>query len=258
MSCSKEESWIHGYLDGELDLARSLEVESHMKDCTACAQAYDAYVSLRSAISRSPLHFEAPDKLKKRIRSMVRSASRAEAGAFGMRWGWRVVWIPIAAACLVFLGALPFLLRPEPQILLSQEIVSAHVRSLMPGHLTDVVSSDQHTVKPWFNGKLDFSPPVTDLASQGFPMVGGRMDYIDNRAVAALVYQRRKHLINLFIWPSPPAAGSSEEVLTQNGYHVIRWSQSGMTYWAVSDVSEADLHQFVNAIAHPSVPNPRP
>jgi len=252
MSCSEAESGIHSYLDGELDLARSLEVERHLKGCTSCAGAYEGYRALRSAINRGSLYYGAPAGMQKRIRANVRRASRAEGGAPGLRLSWKALWVPLTAACLVLLGALPFLLRPAPQSLLAQEIVAAHVRSLMPGHLTDVLSSDQHTVKPWFNGRLDFSPPVVDLANHAFPLVGGRMDYVGDRTVAALVYQRRKHLINLFIWPAPPGAAAREESEAHNGYHMIRWTKSGMNYCAVSDVNTTDLSQFVSLVRGPA------
>ncbi len=247
MDCTEVDVMLQGYLDGELDLSGSLEIEQHMKACPHCSQNCLEYRSLRSAVRSSALYYGAPSSLRKRIHSSVRSASRENAHFFRPRWNWRILWIP-AAAALALVASLPYLLRQPAEILLAREVVAAHVRSLMPGHLTDVLSSDQHTVKPWFNGRLDFSPPVLDLASQGFPLVGGRLDYLDDRPVAALVYQRRKHLINLFVWPSTGAGGSAEAVVTQNGYHTIRWIQTGMSYWAVSDVDVSDLREFVNEL----------
>ncbi len=247
MDCAEIDLTLQAYLDGELDLPSSLEVERHLQACQACSQAYRGYRSLRSAMSAGPLHFEAPAGLRKRVRSSLRRMNRTEAGSSPRWWRRKVLWIPLAAAIAMF-AALPFLVRTPVESLLAQEVVAAHVRSLMPGHLTDVLSSDQHTVKPWFNGKLDFSPPVPELAGQGFPLLGGRLDYIGTRPVAALIYQRRKHLINLFVWPSQRSDKSAEAAVTQNGYHATRWTQSGMTYWAVSDVSEADLREFVNQL----------
>jgi anti-sigma factor RsiW len=142
------------------------------------------------------------------------------------------------------------LLVPRPaDPLLTAELLASHVRSqMLPNHRVDVESSDQHTVKPWFEGKLDFSPPVHDLTAQGFPLVGGRLDYLDHRSVAALVYQRRKHFINLFIWPTTQGPDTLPEPLTRQGFHLLHWTQAGMTYGAVSDLNESELQEFVSQL----------
>jgi anti-sigma factor RsiW len=141
-------------------------------------------------------------------------------------------------------------LLPRPDdAFLTRELVAGHVRSqMLPSHRFDVASSDPHTVKPWFEGKLDFSPPVKDLAGQGFPLIGGRLDYLHNRPVAALLYQRRKHSINLFLWPSSPGDEVAPATATQQGFRMIRWMKSGMTFWAVSDLNMGELQEFVRLI----------
>jgi anti-sigma factor RsiW len=197
-------------------------------------------------------YFEAPKGLQQRVRSAVLRSSRAKTPRMAWIWQinrfWRQALAPLAVVAVALLIALPIATRTANESRLVQEIVGAHVRSLMANHLMDVSSSDRHTVKPWFSGKLRFSPSVNDPAAEGFPLIGGRLDYVSNRPAAALVYQCRKHLINLFTWPSTRSAAVSERVLSQNGYNLIHWSQNGMEYWAVSDVNPGDLHKFVQLI----------
>ena len=137
--------------------------------------------------------------------------------------------------------ALVTLMPPGADSVVDQEIVSSHVRSLQPGHLTDVQTTNQHIVKPWFNGRIDFSPPVPELADQGFPLAGGRLDSINGKTVAAIVYHRRLHTVNLFIWPARDAA---ERSFVKDGFTVKEWSRNGLRFAAVSDIAPAELQQF--------------
>lgn len=249
MSCSETHDLLHGYLDGELDLVKTLEIEQHLQECPDCSQAYNNQQALRTAIrtNGNSLYFKAPAQLQKRVQSSVRKVSKARTAPPVL--SWRL--LGLAAMLLIAVLTTGMLVRivsvPSANDLLTQEVLSSHVRSLMANHLVDVSSSDQHTVKPWFDGKLDFSPPVVDLANQGFPLVGGRLDYLDNRAVAALVYRHRKHFINLFIWPTQnPDAGT--KTVTHQGYELLYWTKSGMNYWAVSDLNATELQQFVHLI----------
>jgi len=244
----QEAHLIHPYFDGELDLVRSLEIEAHLKDCQTCAQAYKELRSLRAAVSDTALRFEPPVALRNRIRSAVRDESKATNRTLRFSWRWLIPAVSFAVLLVVVLSLLALVSRPSTSDLMAQEIVSSHVRSLMEKHLTDVPSSDQHTVKPWFDGRLDFSPPVKDLASAGFSLAGGRLDYIGNRPVAALVYQHGQHYINLFVWPATGASDASGRALVRQGYNLINWSNSGTDYWAISDLNLAELQQFVQLL----------
>src|SRR5205085_12170745 len=163
-------------------------------------------------------------------------------------WDTSRNWLALAAAiifaAIIALTLLPRLQRSPADQFLATQLIASHVRSLMASHLTDVTSSDQHTVKPWLDAKLDFAPPVVDLSQQGFPLVGGRLDYLDNRPVAAMVYQRRKHFINLFVWPTGAGAAKTMKTISRQGYQLLHWLDSEFNYWAVSDISERELQEF--------------
>jgi anti-sigma factor RsiW len=252
MDCKSAQTLIDGYLDHELEPVRSLEVEDHLRGCAVCFQSYKDHQVLSEGLRAGSVYFKAPADLEKRIQRSVRQAAKADSAPRWLSWSWVKLAAPMVAAALVVLTLLPFLRGPSTEETLTQEVVSSHIRSLMANHLADVTSSDQHTVKPWFNGKLDFSPPVEDLATHGFPLVGGRLDYLNNRPVAALVYQRAKHLINVFVWPSNESSDSGIKTETRQGYHVYHWTRSGMTYWVVSDLEESQLQEFVQLLQNQS------
>ena len=248
MRCQETQALLDGYVDGELDVVRSVAVEQHLQECQACAHVYKNHHALRSAIREGDFYFHPPAHLQRRVRAAVRQAHRAETHTRVWPWRGLSTAAAVAAVALLVWALMPILTGPSVNDRLTRELMAGHVRSLMANHLTDVASSDQHTVKPWFEGKLDFSPPVIDLADQGFPLVGGRLDYVDNRPVAALVYQRHQHVINLFIWPSPPDAEKGEQLVTQQGYHLLHWARSGLNYWAVSNLNMGELQAFVQRV----------
>ncbi len=258
MNCAQICNLLHAFLDGELDLVRHLEIEHHLVDCSACTDANEGLRSLGAALKTDGLYFRAPPDLPGRVRAALRrSAAAPETVRSGrpMRWRRLVVGAGVAAGVVLLLGGLTLfawsLLRPGASVddRLAREIVTSHIRSLQAGHLTDVTSSDRHTVKPWFEGKVDYSPTVCDLAAEGYPLVGGRLDYLDNRPVAALVYRRRLHVINLFLWPAAETAERGATTVARNGYHVVQWAAGGMTWSTVSDLNPDELREFADMVA---------
>jgi anti-sigma factor RsiW len=243
---------MNGYADGELDLISALKVEQHLQECHACTGDYRNQQSLSSAISGGSFYFKAPTNLRKRVQLAVREAHGEEPGSTMFSWRWLSLAVSAVLVAVIIWGFFTVRSTTTTENLLARDIVSGHVRSLMADHLADVLTSDQHTVKPWFDGKLDFAPPVADLTSQGFPLVGGRLDYIGNRPVAALVYQHRQHFINLFIWPSANESESGNKMMTLQGYNLVRWNKLGMTFWAVSDLNLNELQEFSQAVQKPS------
>jgi anti-sigma factor (TIGR02949 family) len=245
MNCQDVQPRLGAYLDGEMDAEETAALAAHIKTCPGCAASLDRLRALRAAVRAELAAYRAPDTLRMRVRDAVREAAPAISPP-RQAWSWLAV---AAAVVLAVVGTWKVAADRAAATIVTEEVLAAHVRSLMPGHLTDVLSSDQHTVKPWFNGRLDFSPPVSDQAAAGFPLEGGRLDYVGDRPVAALVYARRLHHINVFIWPSRGSAPRSTATRAErNGYRFYRWAEGGMVFWAVSDLSQAELGQFVGLL----------
>ena len=250
MNCEEAKPLLPAYADGELDLPRALALEQHLDGCAACAAALRELRALKQGVRGTTYH-RAPDTLRARLAASLPAAPATAPvpapAAVRRRRDWSRWSLPIAAALALAVGLNVMLAGQRAQQALSAELVDSHVRSLQQDHVADVASTDQHTVKPWFTGKLDYAPPVRDLAAQGFPLQGGRLDYVDHRTVAALIYHRNKHVINLYVWPTDRAdAGPGSQA--REGYSLVHWRSSGMEWWAVSDLNAAELTQFARLV----------
>ena len=242
MDCHEVEDRLGAFLDGELEPAVSASVRDHLTNCAACRERLAKLESVGRMVRRAPYH-QAPDALRLRLAQTRRSSIGSSP---------LLAWAAVLVIAASLTGALVFVrsvarTTTDSVDAVAQDVVSSHVRALMGDHLFDVRSTDQHTVKPWFLGKLDFAPPVTDLAQAGFPLTGGRLDYVAGRAVAALVYTRGQHTINVFVWPDGSESSRSNAVAIR-GFHVRHWTRGGMSYWAVSDLNDAELDQFIGAL----------
>jgi anti-sigma factor RsiW len=265
MSCTEAGKLLHAWVDDELDVRTALEVEEHLGRCRACAAEERSLRGLQT-LTREQLARHAPSTA---LLSTLRAALRAEAGSQAPAAAppseplpvvripppaavlrsplWRRAAVALAPAVAASVMVAAVYRRGAGEAHQQEAVVAAHVRSLLANHLTDVASSDQHTVKPWFQGKLDYSVSVVDWAEEGYPLVGGRLDYIEDAPAAALVYRRRQHVVNLFIWPlrgGRNADGEPPRHFSLRGYGAFHWAQDGMDYWAISDLNTAELEKF--------------
>jgi len=252
VSCEHSGTLLHAYVDGELDAVRAAEFEQHIEGCRECTAALGAAESLRSSLQRAQLYETAPAELRRRVHAEAKIPARAPHVSPVPLWRWLAVAAAAVVVTTVAWLAFPrFRDTDSSQVspVTSVELIDAHIRSLQPGHLMDVTSTDQHTVKPWFDGKLDFIPPVHDFMDEGFPLLGGRLDVLGERNVAAVVYGRRKHLINVFVWPTKePDTTTVHGPGSREGYQWVHWRHQGMEYCAVSDVNGQDLHELAQLI----------
>jgi len=252
MGCKQIQASLSAYLDDELPGSSMATISAHLLHCPACSQKLQELSQLQQNIGRNATYHVAPASLKAKISSHLTPQHVSTKKRHSLtKWPW--VWINLSLASIsttAFAAVLMlYLTMPSQQDVFTDEILASHFRSLTPGRLIDVVSSDQHTVKPWYAGKLDFSPPVQDLKEQNFALLGGRIDYVLGRNVAALAYQHNKHIINLFVWPQ--SKHDQENHFNESslrGYQILQWSSVGMQYVAVSDLNAAELRQFCVAV----------
>jgi anti-sigma factor RsiW len=262
MTCDEAEILLHALIDGELDAGHARDVEAHVATCPACAEKLKAFRAMRTAMAGASLKDAAPAHLRSRIEAALAlppttapAAAAAPRRAFleSLRGSWQTFFGGFATGGILSAAVAASLMfaviRSDQNQQLAGEVVSAHLRSLQAGHLTDVETSDQHTVKPWFNGKLDVAPPVIDLTAQGFTLIGGRLDYINGQPVASIVYRRRKHVINLFVAQQLGAAVQSIKDQSVQGFNVRHWREGGLDFWAVSDIEATELDEFGDKIA---------
>src|SRR5947207_11710271 len=252
MTCSEAEILLHALLDGELDAGNAREVEVHVQLCPHCGPQLAGYRELQRAMPVAQLRFTAPARLRRRINeAMPALPARASSRRSVLKGFVMGTALSTAMAATVLVAVI----RTDQDQRLLGDIVSAHVRSLQAEHLTDVRTSDQHTVKPWFNGKADIAPPVVDLTAKGFLLLGGRLDYIDGQAVPSIVYRRRTHVINLFVAQGAPFETREPRLQSLQGFNIQRWTAQGLEFFAISDLNAEELQEFTDkfeAELHPA------
>ncbi len=243
MNCREAEVLLHALIDRELDAGHAREVEAHVATCPRCGAQLRTYTSLHREVARTAPRFTAPPDLRRRIEAAMPAPKPVQTSRRTLLKGFALgsVLSGALAASLVMV-----VVREDSNQRIRDEVVAAHLRSLQADHLTDVLSTDRHTVKPWFNGRVDIAPPVIDLTAQGFTLIGGRLDYLDGRTVCALVYQRRKHIINLFVAQRSTADTFASGKDVFQGYNLLSWSDGGLEFWAVSDLAADELQEFAD------------
>ena len=252
---------LSAYVDGELPPDRAMEIADHLSSCAECASDYASMLATVRTVRAELTHHRAPDVLRARVRASLREVPQETTRrvAPAPNRGWRIPWNALAAALVLVVASSGLTMvatnRRASDAPVADAVLASHIRSLMPEHLTDVRSNDQHNVKPWFNGRLDFSPTVPRLDEQGFPLLGGRLDYVHGRPVAVVVYGRRQHVINVFSWPASDDGAATTEPRSRNGYNLEHWRDGAVEYWAASDLNAAELRTFTELLrraGHPS------
>lgn len=237
-ACEDRNLTLGALADGELDAANTALIEGHIARCDGCREELDRLLAVRGLLRTEGVRHASPAGLEGRILGLPELSNRKPRPG-----SWLPGWLApgMAGALAATLAMLAFVNPVEQRSALDDQLISSHVRSLQPGHLTDVQTTNQHIVKPWFNGKIDFAPPVPELADHGFPLAGGRLDSINGNTVAAIVYHRRLHTVNLFVWRDRP---SPERVKVEHGFALAEWSEDGLHFAAVSDIATPELRQF--------------
>jgi anti-sigma factor RsiW len=251
VDCTLDRHLLDGYLDGELGFERALEVEAHAASCRSCARELESWKEIRGALTRSDLYYRAPAALEEKIRRLAPRDPVAVRAPWLSRFTWAASGAAFATAILLLAFVTTYRGRPATDQVVGAGFVESHIRSLMSDHVIDVVSTDRHTVKPWFDGKIDFAPPVQDFAAQGYPLAGGRLDFVDGRKVAVLVYHRALHVIDVYVWPQEVSASASTRAESGQirGYNFIEWSDDKFEYCAVSDLNAAELRDFSKLVS---------
>ncbi|MBS0362255.1 MAG: anti-sigma factor [Proteobacteria bacterium] len=247
-ACPDKTQLLHGLLDGELDAVNAAAFEAHLKTCEACNAEYLRQLSLRDRVATPGVAHRAPERLRANIEAMIaeEAAPAAHPPPRSVRRAWWAAGGAGAGGLIAAALALTIAIPQMTEASLDRQLVAGHVRSLLANHLVDIQTSNQHVVRPWFNGKVDVAPPAPELADQGFPLVGGRLDYLDGRVTPAIVYKRRLHTVNLFVWPAETRTGR-DHVARRDGYSVVEWTEGGLRFAAVSDIGVDELQQFRHA-----------
>jgi anti-sigma factor RsiW len=240
MTCEETDILLQALIDGELDAGHARDVESHVAACPRCAVLAKDYREMSKMIAAAGASYAAPSSLRRRVEAALPQPKAVP----NRRSVLRGFALGSAVSAMAATGLFAVILRQDDEERIESEMVSAHLRSLQAGHLTDVVSTDQHTVKPWFNGRLDVAPPVLDLTAQGFMLIGGRLDYADARPIGAVVYRRRQHVINLFVAQTANTEHRPSRMSALQGFNILRWSDRGLNFWAVSDLAADELAEF--------------
>lgn len=250
MNCKEIAQKLERYFDNELPLSEKQMLEEHLSRCNDCTHILAGLDFLKHNLTEQAV-YQAPARLQRKIEKQLAQQTPEEKPSFSaMPWlGFSGGVMAMVTALVV--GVLLYLPTPQGQTI-SDEVISAHVRSLLVDHITDVSSSNRHTVKPWFSGKLDYSPPVANLARQGFPLVGGRLDYFQQRSISVMVYRRRAHIINLFVWPVADSKVGDVRKLSRQGFHLRHWQKNGLQFWLISDLNQKELDRFVRLLHRPA------